>query len=67
MLGKLLKYCGEDNVLWGTDCIWAGSPQPQIAAFRTFKIDPQFAARNPTDREGMLRWFANHGNRWQLG
>ena len=23
--------------------------------------------RNPTDREGMLRWFAQHGNRWQLG
>ena len=44
LLGKLLKYCGEDNVLWGTDCIWTGSPQPQIAAFRAFKIDPQFAA-----------------------
>ena len=43
VLGKLLKYCGEDNVLWGTDCIWTGSPQPQIAAFRAFKMDPQFA------------------------
>jgi uncharacterized protein len=21
VLGKLIKYCGEDNVLWGTDCI----------------------------------------------
>ena len=129
LLGKLLKYCGEDNVLWGTDCIWTGSPQPQIAGFRTFKIDPQFAAqygypeltgdikrkvfglnaarlygvtdvaaakcrldtdevdqlrqawrdldgathelrwaaRNPTDREGMLRWFAARGGKWQLG
>ena len=44
VLGKLLKYVGEDNVLWGTDCIWTGSPQPQIVAFRTFKMDPQFAA-----------------------
>ncbi|MGH8685251.1 MAG: amidohydrolase family protein, partial [Nitrosospira sp.] len=26
-LGKLLKYCGENNVLWGTDSIWYGSPQ----------------------------------------
>ncbi len=43
VLGKLLKYCGEDNVLWGTDCIWTGSPQPQIAALRAFKMDPQFA------------------------
>ena len=43
VLGKLLKHCGEDNVLWGTDCIWTGSPQPQIAAFRAFKMDPQFA------------------------
>jgi hypothetical protein len=23
--------------------------------------------RNPIDREGMLRWFATHGGRWQLG
>ncbi|HEX9585830.1 MAG TPA: amidohydrolase family protein [Gammaproteobacteria bacterium] len=37
-LGKLLKYIGEDNVLWGTDSIWYGSPQDQIQAFRTFQI-----------------------------
>jgi predicted TIM-barrel fold metal-dependent hydrolase len=37
-LGKLLKYCGENNVLWGTDSIWYGSPQDQIQAFRTFQI-----------------------------
>ncbi len=37
-LGKLLKYLGEDNVLWGTDSIWYGSPQDQIQAFRTFQI-----------------------------
>jgi predicted TIM-barrel fold metal-dependent hydrolase len=40
VLGKLLKYCGEDNVLWGTDSIWYGSPQDQIQAFRTFQIAP---------------------------
>jgi hypothetical protein len=39
-LGKLLRYCGEDNVLWGTDSIWYGSPQDQIQAFRTFQISP---------------------------
>ena len=39
-IGKLVKYCGENNVLWGTDSIWYGSPQDQIQAFRTFQIAP---------------------------
>ena len=39
-LGKLFKHCGEDNVLWGTDSIWYGSPQDQIQAFRSFQIAP---------------------------
>ena len=39
-LGKLIKACGPDNVLWGTDSIWYGSPQDQIQAFRTFQIAP---------------------------
>ena len=37
-LGKLFQFVGEDNVLWGTDSIWYGSPQDQILAFRTFQI-----------------------------
>jgi predicted TIM-barrel fold metal-dependent hydrolase len=40
-LGKLFKYVGENNVLWGTDSIWYGSPQDQIQAFRTFQIAPE--------------------------
>ncbi len=40
-MGKLLKHCGEGNVLWGTDCIWYGSPQDQIQAFRAFQIAPE--------------------------
>ena len=43
-LGKLLRYCGEDNVLWGTDSIWYGSPQDQIQAFRSFQIDESLQA-----------------------
>jgi len=43
-LGKLLKYCGEDNVLWGTDSIWYGSPQDQIQAFRVFRISDELRA-----------------------
>jgi hypothetical protein len=42
LLGKLLKHVGEDNILWGTDSIWYGSPQDQIQAFRAFQISPEF-------------------------
>ena len=37
-IGKLLKHVGEDRIVWGTDSIWYGSPQDQIAAFRRFQI-----------------------------
>jgi predicted TIM-barrel fold metal-dependent hydrolase len=45
LLGKLLRFVGEDNVLWGTDSIWYGSPQDQIQAFRAFEITPEFQER----------------------
>jgi len=45
VLGKLLKYVGEDNVLWGTDCIFYGSPQDQIQAFRAFQISRELQER----------------------
>jgi hypothetical protein len=45
VLGKLLLAVGEDNVLWGTDSIWYGSPQGQIEAFRAFQITPEFQDR----------------------
>jgi len=45
-LGKLLQFVGEDNVLWGTDSIWYGSPQDQIQAFRTFQIGDELAAKH---------------------
>jgi uncharacterized protein len=38
IVGKLVKHIGEENVLYGSDCIWYGSPQDQIQAFRTFQI-----------------------------
>lgn len=37
-IGKLVKHLGENNVLWGTDSVWYGSPQDQIQAFRSFQI-----------------------------
>jgi len=45
-LGKLIVACGENNVLWGTDSIWYGSPQDQIQAFRTFQISAELRERH---------------------
>ena len=42
LMGKLLSTFGEDNILWGTDSIWYGSPQDQIQAFRAFQISKEF-------------------------
>lgn len=38
VLGKLLRYLGEDRILYGTDCLFHGSPAGQIAALRSFQI-----------------------------
>lgn len=45
VLGKLLKYIGEDNIVWGTDCMWYGSPQPQISMFMSFQMDERIRER----------------------
>ena len=44
-IGKLVKHFGPDNLLWGTDSIWYGSPQDQIQAFRSFQISREFQER----------------------
>ena len=41
-VGKLLRRVGTQRVLWGTDAIWYGSPEPQIMAMRAFEITPEF-------------------------
>jgi predicted TIM-barrel fold metal-dependent hydrolase len=46
VIGKLLKHVGEDRVVWGTDSIWYGSPQPQIEAFRAFEISEEFREKH---------------------
>jgi hypothetical protein len=38
VVGMLVKGMGEDNVFWGTDSVWYGSPQWQIEAFRRMEI-----------------------------
>ncbi len=46
VLGKLLKHVGERNVIWGTDSIWYGTPQPQIQAFRAFQISGELREKH---------------------
>jgi uncharacterized protein len=38
VLGKLLTALGPERILWGTDSVWYGTPQPLIDAFRAFTI-----------------------------
>lgn len=45
VLGKLLVHVGPDNILWGTDSIWYGSPQDQIESFRAFQISEELQER----------------------
>lgn len=45
VIGKLLKYFGEERICWGTDAIWFGSPQDQIQAFRSLRISDAFRER----------------------
>ena len=45
IIGKLVKHIGEQNVLYGSDSIWFGSPQDQIQGLRTFQISAEFQDR----------------------
>ncbi len=46
IIGKLVKHIGEHNVIYGSDCIWYGSPQDQIQAFRAFQISDELQQRH---------------------
>jgi hypothetical protein len=38
LLGKLITHVGPKRVVWGTDSLWYGSPQPEIVAMRRFEF-----------------------------
>jgi predicted TIM-barrel fold metal-dependent hydrolase len=40
-IGKMTKYVGKQRMVWGTESIWLGAPQPQIAAFKMFQMSDQ--------------------------
>jgi hypothetical protein len=46
VLGKLLVHVGPDNIVWGTDSIWYGSPQDQIESFRAFQITEELQEKH---------------------
>lgn len=41
LMGKNIKNYGADHVIWGTDCLWWGSPQWVIDAFKRFQISDE--------------------------
>jgi len=45
LIGKNVKYYGADHVIWGTDCLWWGSPQWVIDAFKRFQISDELCER----------------------
>ena len=44
-IGKNIKYFGADHVIWGTDCLWWGSPQWVIDAFKRFQISDEMCEK----------------------
>ncbi len=45
LMGKNIQHYGADRVLWGTDCIWWGSPQWCIDAFKRFQISDEICEK----------------------
>ena len=41
-IGKMLKFIGEDRLVWGSECVWFGSLQNQIEAMKAFRISQEF-------------------------
>ena len=45
LIGKNIKIYGADHVIWGTDCLWWGSPQWVIDAFKRFQISDELCEK----------------------
>ncbi len=59
-MGKNIKYYGSDHVVWGTDCLWWGSPQWGIDALRRFNISPEMCEKfgyKPITKEDKAKIF----------
>ena len=45
LIGRTIQHFGADHVLWGTDCLWWGSPQWAIDALKRFQISDDLCER----------------------
>ena len=45
LIGRNIKLYGVDHVIWGTDCLWWGSPQWAIDAFKRFQISDELCEK----------------------
>lgn len=45
-MGLNIKEYGADHVVWGTDCLWWGSPQWSIEAFMRFQISDEMCEKH---------------------
>ena len=45
LIGRNIKVYGADHVIWGTDCLWWGSPQWAIDAFKRFQISDELCEK----------------------
>jgi predicted TIM-barrel fold metal-dependent hydrolase len=70
LLGQIIKSFGADHVIWGTDCIWWGSPQWQIEAMRRFQIpqhlQDEFGYAPITDADRRLIFGENLARLYQI-
>ena len=44
-MGQLMKFMGEDRIVFGSDSVWYGSPQWQIEAMWRFQIPDEIRER----------------------
>lgn len=45
LIGKNVEHYGADHVIWGTDCLWWGSPQWVIDAMKRFQISDELCEK----------------------
>ncbi|MAT14342.1 MAG: hypothetical protein CMJ46_03635 [Planctomyces sp.] len=64
LIGRNIKTYGIDRVLWGTDCLWWGSPQWLIDAFKRFQISDELCEKfgyEKLTREDKAKIFGLNG------
>ena len=73
LLGKLITHVGPRRVVWGTDSLWYGSPQPEIVALRRLEFSDEAKAfyklpwgldgdvRDPGSPAESPRWSIRNG------